>query len=97
MKSNKEVIIEFLTEMSKQNNRATAAPYYYALVDDENNERGIFLTEKDGKRALESFGPKAYLFVKHACRADDLKRFLTALFNEYGIPRGNSDLMGVKE
>lgn len=148
----KKVIKEFLEKMAKQDNRCTAAPYFYVIRTEkevqadlnncseiryydpecyehtydsteearktlkeegyEPNEvdqivdrleqyginrvwenRGMFLTEEDAKKHLElnhyHYSHNAHTYVDHAWRAPELTAFFEALFNEFGVDRGN--------
>lgn len=60
-------IIEFLTEMSSQNNRATAFPYYYTIADE--NER--FEQDNSGE----------YLFYSEEGQFLSIKEILQEMFD----------------
>ena len=62
-------------------------------------EHGMFLTEDDAKNHLRRnayhYSKDAHTYVKHAWRAPELEGFITALFNYFRIPKGNTYLNGV--
>jgi len=167
--NDKEIIKDFLNNIANQDNRSTAAPYFYVIrssvevpahegcgdivkyydpedpedhyesiedyielqkeyseYDDmipedkeffdkkmENAERNLasyevsldwresnmFLTETDAKNHLKSnshhYSEDAHTYVKHCWRAYEMDDFYVALFNYFGISRGNLDLKGI--
>ena len=61
-------------------------------------EHGMFLTETDAEQNLKDNGhhysKDAHTYVKHAYRAPELKAFLLALFEHFGIePREDKETM----
>ena len=92
-------IVEFLTEMSSQDNRGTAFPYYYTIADERlwdgelrTYYEGIFLTESDAENYIEQTRhhfdncPRTYVdsFYRWG-RHTKTEEFLKNLFEYFGV------------
>lgn len=81
-KTNKEIIVDFLTQMAKQDNRATAAPFYYVI----RTKKKVYLPDGYGSDKLFRCGDEPREFTsefqaakalfKDGCSKDRVKELL---------------------
>ena len=106
-KNNEKIIKAFLEKLASQDNRSTASPYFYQILEiKKNNSTGkeierfygrVFLTEEEAKNYIKSEdNPDLYSYVFWGKGNYLFKEFLKALFQEYKIDSGNYQ-MGEKK